>query len=306
MAAERRVAICVATCGRPAGLARLLGSIERLEIPADVALRIVVVDNDTAGSAREVCEDAVRRALPVDYVVEKRRGIPFARNTALTAALPACDFVAFIDDDEVAEPRWLAELLRVQAEHAADVVTGPCLPEYEGDPPRWVLDGGFHERPRHPTGAQRPVAYTHNALVRAGVFDALDWHFDESMGRNGGDDSELFGRVADAGFRIVWADDAVAREAVPRSRTTLRWIAMRGFRVGTSSAWIGVRRGGSRAGIVAHGVRCIAKGVALALALPAAGRARAAEGVRLVGYGLGRIAGAAGHLHPEYRTVHGA
>jgi hypothetical protein len=47
------------------------------------------------------------------------------------------------------------------------------------------------------------------------------------------------------------------------------------------------------------------KGTALALSLPLNGRAAAVEGLRLFSYGLGRIAGSSGHLHQEYRVVHG-
>jgi len=198
-------------------------------------------------------------------------------------------------------------LLRVQRYYRADVVTGPCLPQYVEPPPRWVTEGGFHERPRHPTGTIRPVAFTHNALVRAAVFDGVDCHFDESMALNGGDDNEFFRRVCAAGFQIIWADNAIVRESVPASRSTVRWLVQRGFRVGTTASWIELKhRSNSVSRLIAHGVYCMVKGTALALLLPLKGRAVAVEGLRLFGYGLGRIAGSRGHLHQEYRVVHGA
>jgi GT2 family glycosyltransferase len=302
----RRVSVCVATCGRPTGLENLLGALETLEIPAGVELR-VVFDNDPAESARAVCDEMVSRcAYSLHYVVEKRRGIPFARNAALTVALSDSDFVAFIDDDEVPESDWLAELLRVQDYYRADVVTGPCLPQYVESPPSWIVDGAFHETRRHPTGTLRHVAFTHNALVRAVVFETLDCHFDESMALNGGDDEEFFARVFAAGFQIVWADNAIVRESIPASRSTWRWILQRGFRVGTSSAWIEWRHHSSTLPrLLAHGVYCMIKGAALALLLPLHGRAACVKGLQLFSYGLGRIAGSSGHLHQEYRVVHG-
>lgn len=303
-----RVAICIATCRRPESLAGLLGALERLEVPDDTHVCIVVVDNDSQESARAVCREAeLGSCHAFSYQVEKQQGIPFARNAALAAALPDSDFVAFIDDDEVPEPSWLAELLRVQTRYCADVVTGPCLPRYLDPPADWIVEGRFHDRPRHPTGTERPVAYTHNVLVRATVFDSLERCFDESMALHGGDDSELFGRVAEAGFSIIWADDAVVHECIPASRATLRWIVTRGFRVGTGSAWLDGRRSlGSGLAPAVHGVYCIAKGTLHALASPLLGRARAAQGLRLLAFGAGLIAGSLGHLHPEYRTIHGS
>jgi succinoglycan biosynthesis protein ExoM len=305
---QRRVSVCIATCGRPMGLANLLGALEVLEIPAGAELQVVVVDNDSSESARAICEEvAARQAYPLHYVVEKRRGIPFARNAALAVALPNSEFVAFIDDDEIPEIDWLAELLRVQQYYKADVVTGPCLPQYVEPPPRWVTEGGFHDRPRHPTGTLRHVAFTHNALVRAAVFNGIDCHFDESMALNGGDDNEFFTRVYAAGFQIIWADNAIVRESVPASRSTVRWLVQRGFRVGTSSSWIELKhRSNSVFRLIAHGIYCMVKGTALALLLPLRGRAVAVQGLRLFSYGLGRIAGSSGHLHQEYRVVHGA
>jgi len=306
-APDRRVSVCIATFRRPAGLRTLLGALELLEIPARTSLRVVVVDNDPAASAKAVCDEAVARsAYPLRYLIEKRRGIPIARNAAVAAALPNSDFIAFIDDDETPEPDWLAELLRVQGYYKTEVVTGPCVSRYEIPPPRWIAEGGFHERPRHPTGTIRPVAYTGNALVRAMVFASFERHFDESMALSGGEDEEFFRRIVAGGFRIAWADNAIVHELVPASRLSLRWILQRALRVGSSSAWVESRRR-SRAPLqlLAHGTYCMLKGMGLALLLPLRGRAVAAKGLQLFSYGLGRIAGSRGHLHQEYRVVHG-
>ncbi len=305
---DRRVSVCVATYGRPAGLGNLLGALEVLEIPAGVTLQVVVVDNDSSESARSVCDEvAERNAYLLRYVVEKRRGIPFARNAALAVALSDSDFIVFIDDDEAPESDWLAEMLRVQLYYRADVVTGPCLPRYVEPPPRWISEGGFHDRPRHPTGTLRHMAFTHNVLVCTAVFDSLDRYFDESMALNGGDDEEFFARVFAAGFRIIWADNAIVYESVPASRSTVRWLLQRSFRVGTSSAWVQLKHHSSTLlRLLVHGAYCMVKGTALALSLPLKGRAAAVEGLRLFSYGLGRIAGSSGYLHQEYRVVHGA
>ena len=117
------LSICVPTYRRPGGLFLLLGSLDaQVFSEAPPAIRIVVVDNDETESAREVVDDA-RSFLrhPVHYRVEKRVGIPQARNAALAAALSS-DWIAFVDDDEVPEPGWLDALLRTQRATGADVV----------------------------------------------------------------------------------------------------------------------------------------------------------------------------------------
>lgn len=303
-----KVDVCIASYRRPHGLQRLLGGLEQLRLGPDVDVRIVVVDNDRDESARAVCEEACGWLRhPLVYRVEKRRGIPQARNAALGVALGRADFVAFIDDDEVPEPGWLAELLRVQRVYGADAVRGPVVPVFESPAPTWIER--FFERPRYGTGEYLDVAYTHNVLVSTRALAGLDRLFDERLGLTGADDSELFERFAGRGHRIVWADAAVVREFVPRSRVRLRWLLERSFRVGTGSAFIDRHcrsRAPKRWRMAARACWCIARGAVMQLGSFRGGRPAAVRGLQLVSFGVGRIAGLAGYRHEEYRRIHGA
>lgn len=306
-----KVDIAIASYRRPKGLHRLLGSFQRLRLPASAPdLRVVVVDNDASGSARAVCEDA--RAwldFPLVYHTEKRRGIPQARNAAVALAQGRADLLAFIDDDEVASPQWLAELLRVQAETGADAVAGPCEPVFEDPVPRWIERGRFFERPRHATGARIDYAFTHNVLVRTRALAGQGAPFDERMALSGGSDGELFRRLAARGHPIVWADDAVVFEWVPRSRANARWILERAFRVGTSSAFVDRNHRASPvspARLLAHGGWCLAKAATLLPVGALRGRAGAVHALRLAAFGAGRLGGLAGIHREEYRVVHGS
>jgi GT2 family glycosyltransferase len=308
--APLRVAICVVTCRRPSELERLLHALDAQQLPAFGArLRVVVVDNDEDESARGVCERAATwLGMPLAYGIEKRPGIAQARNAALAAALPESDCIVFVDDDEIPEPEWLAELLRARERHRAGVVTGPCLPRFETRPPGWIEDGGFFSRPRHADGDLVHTAYTHNALVDADLLAGLGALFDERLGLSGGEDSELFGRLAAKGHRIVWADRAVVHDCVPASRARLAWILRRAFRVGTSTAAIDRIRGRRLAAParLAHGLYCAAKGALGTLAGLRAGRAAAARGLHLACFGAGLVAGAFGYRDQPYRAAHAA
>ncbi len=302
--------VCIITYRRPDGLYRLLGALQQQVFPCEAPdLRVVVVDNDPEESARTICEDARSwLTAPLTYLVEKRRGIPQARNTAVVASLDRSDFLAFIDDDEVPDPGWLAELHRVQRSGDADAVAGPQLPRFYDSPPRWIAEGRFFESPRRTTGARIEHAFTHNVLVRTAALAGMDALFDERMALTGGSDAEFFRRFARTGHRIVWADEALVFEWVPATRARLRWLLARAFRVGCSSAWIerhGAGPSASVAWLLANGAWCIAKG---ALQLPLAalrGRAAAVHALRLACYGAGRLWGLAGLSYREYRTPHG-
>lgn len=305
-----KIDVCVITYRRPEGLLRLLGGIQqqRLHEPAP-EVRVVVVDNDPEGSAEAICEEA-RGWLDVDllYVVEKRRGIPQARNRALSVSMGHADFVAFVDDDEVPEADWLAELADVQRIHEADAVYGPVVPLFESPPASWIERGGFFDRARHETGARLHYAYTNNVLVSTRALSSLDRLFDERMALTGSSDTELFERFARRGHRIVWSDDAVVVEHVPASRVNLRWIVQRQFRVGTASVIIDrVCRETPKVPwrMAAHAAWCLAKGSLQALRVLAGRRAGAVAGLQLVALGAGRLAGLAGYRYEEYRVIHG-
>ncbi|MFP5345794.1 MAG: glycosyltransferase family 2 protein [Actinomycetes bacterium] len=302
------VAVCVATLQRPVGLAALLASIAELEVPADVRLRVVVVDNDDEGSARRTV-DQWRARIPgeVRYEVEARRGISYARNTGVRSAGDA-DWLAFVDDDEVVTPGWLREMLRVAEEYEADVVTGTVLPRFSEPPPAWVEGGRFFERPRFATGTRLPYARTSNALVAARLLTGSQAPFDERLARTGGEDTHFFQRVRLAGGRMVWADDAVVEETVPVSRIQPAWLLRREYRRGNTLSlclrdleW-SRRRVVKRVGAaVVHA----ALGVATAASGLLRGKATLLRGAQRVAFAGGLLTGLTGRAYQEYEQIHG-
>ncbi len=312
-APERRphVAICVPTYQRPLGLERLLRALGAQEFAGEApCVSVVVVDNDPEGSAREVCEQASNWIdYPLRYVIEKRRCIPRVRNAGLEIAMGFADFVAFTDDDMEPTPRWIAELMRAQTRFQAEVVAGPCMPRFLEPPPAWVVEGGFHERPRHHSGTPVDYAATGNALIRCRTLHAMERLFDESLGLQGAEDTEFFRRVSRAGHRMVWADEALVYECIPASRTSLRWLMRRRYRSSNARASVELRRleDRTRARALIDGIRCLARGgVRLALALATGrGPVERAHALLLLAGGAGWLSGAIGFRYQAYRSVDG-
>jgi succinoglycan biosynthesis protein ExoM len=302
-----RVAVCVATYARPDGLARLLDGLRAQRVEALV--RVVVVDNDAAGPCRPIAEaQAPCFGLGVRYVVEEQRGITYARNRCVAEAGDDVAFVAMLDDDEVPDPRWLAELLRVQETTGADIVTGPVLPYFPSPVPLWVREGGFFERPRYQTGRRLPHAHTHNVLARRAVFDQTG-SFDNRFALTGGEDLEFFRRAVARGFTVVWADGAPVEEWIPASRTTVAWLLKRSYRGGTTLGLVDRDRRDvlrARGGRVVRGTGRVVQGMLLA-PLAAASARRSVKFVRalqIIARGLGMIVGAFGGRYEEYRVTH--
>lgn len=285
------------------GLARLSFTQEQ------PGVRIIIVENETDGPARDVCR-AMEEAcpFPIQFGVEPQRGIPFARNAALRLAGPEPEWIAFIDDDEVPEPQWLDELFRVQRTFAAEVVAGPVVPRYEDGAPEWIRNGGLHLRRRLPTGTPAVPMGTGNVLFRRRLIDDWEMPFDARYALTGGSDADFFRRLAAAGAKCVWADDAVVHEWVPESRATARWVLKRAFRSGINFTRTNFKTGAAwRAGkAVAWNAACYAGWGVLGLPLALIrGRAATVRQLKHVCHGCGMLAGLLGYRHQEYRTIHG-
>lgn len=233
--AGRRNTVCICTRGRSASFARCLSSVLAQELPAaNGQLCVIVVDNSDVGTERGHVEALIRGSRPVSYVHEPRRGIPFARNAALDAALsldPA--WIAFLDDDEVAPHGWLSRLVQVAELTGADVVHGGVVSassaEISGLAASWRPSGAL------PKSRRTHKAATNNVLLRPWIVrDPVGLRFDEHMGETGGSDGEFFMRASDAGAQIVRTRDAPVFEERSDERETPAYRRLRAFRVGTN------------------------------------------------------------------------
>jgi succinoglycan biosynthesis protein ExoM len=243
---RQRCVISVCTYARPDMLQHLLKSLSDECIGLDY--RVVVVENDDSGSAREVAE-----SFGAEYASQPIAGISAARNKCLDLLSEDDDFVVFVDDDEVVEGGWLQEMLRVQSAYDADVVTGPVITIYPPDAPTWIVKGGFMQRKRYETGHLATSVATNNTLVRADVIRSLGIRFDTAFSFSGGGDTDFFRRMRPSIKPPVWADDAVVTEVAPINRLNLNWQTRRAFRNGSVTARIQLRTK-SRVWILAHSI----------------------------------------------------
>ena len=315
-----KVAVCVITYQRPEGLKRLIEGLNRLtfnkcQVPS---LDVVVVDNDSAGLACELCEGIYPDLnWPLKCFVEPRRGIPYARNKAVACAQEQhVDFIAFVDDDEVPEPSWLDELLYVQRLYEADVVTGPVIPHFTVPVAPWLKK--FFEQPRHPSGYPTEYAYTNNVLVRSEVFERMNKLFDERFALSGGSDTHFFTRVRRAGYKMVWADDALVDEWIPKSRANVRWLLQRAYRKGNNVILLRSESEPSiamRASLVAEASKPLMMGLfglcrSLRVSLQSPVKIRKirygplVRSLRQISRGAGMLAGVIGKRYKEYQRTH--
>ncbi|MHC5004392.1 MAG: glycosyltransferase family 2 protein [Planctomycetota bacterium] len=230
---DRLIAICIATYRRPEMLAVLLDSLDRMIVPDGYRTHVRIVDNDHNRSAEPVAQVWRRhRRSTIRYEVEPRNSISLARNRAVDMG-PA-DLVMFIDDDEIADPRCLLELAAALDRTGADAsfgFVGGLLPP---GAPRWMVRGGFFDHPAGGPDERLSWRATRAGctMVRGRWFYEERVRFDPAFGRSGGEDVDLFARLAAGGAQLVGAPLAVAWEHVPRDRSSLRSLLRRQYRNG--------------------------------------------------------------------------
>jgi succinoglycan biosynthesis protein ExoM len=273
------ISVCVATYRRREGLARLLASLAALELPDGVDIEIVVVDNDAEGSAAPIL-DAWSGPHPLRSLRDARKNLSHIRNRAVEAACGK--WMAFIDDDEVADPAWLAAYWHRIALEDYDGWFGPVLTMMEPGGTPWIDPQRFFQRPRHASGSPVSVSdvRTANAFVRRDL--VVEHRFDPAYGTPGdaAEDREFFGRLMAAGARFRWCDEAIVTEFVTADRRSMAWITRRALMGGRLTARIASRQGG-RWGGLRTGVRALLALLVLGAALPASALGGRSTAVRV-------------------------
>jgi succinoglycan biosynthesis protein ExoM len=221
------ITVCICTFQRAKLLRRLLESLEGQQTGSMFTYSVVVADNDSTGSAREVVDIfSSSSLLDVVYTAEGRQNIALARNEALRHATG--EFVAFIDDDEFPERDWLYAMLQACNEYDAAGVLGPVRPHFESLPPAWVVRGAFCERPEHRTGRVVPweESRTGNVLFRMEILEGEPDPFHQEFG-SGGEDRDFFRRMTERGHVFRWCNEGVVHETVPPERWTRMFMLRR-------------------------------------------------------------------------------
>jgi succinoglycan biosynthesis protein ExoM len=289
------VDVCVCTFRR-SSLAETLKSIARQQL-RELRMRVIVADNDDHSERREEILSLGRDlGLELEYVHAPARNISIARNACLAASRG--DWIAFIDDDEIATPTWLSELLRASGDR--DVIFGVSRAIYDVDAPEWIRKGDFHSamlRPRDPPWN----GYSGNVLIRR-RFVSRGLMFEADLGQTGGEDTVFFFEAMRAGARFGYAPTSIVQEPTGFPRTTLKWMLLRRFRAGQTHHSLLLRQGRSASGVPLAACKAVWSAAAAAAFAP--WQERAARHALRSAFHAGVVAAGVGvRTYREYRRA---
>jgi GT2 family glycosyltransferase len=263
-------------------------------------LEIVVVVDHQPALLRDLC-----RSLPGAAVRESRRtpGLSGCRNEGLAAC--AGELVAFLDDDAVAAPDWLATLLRRLSEPAVMGAGGHAALRWELGRPAWfphefdwVVGGSYRGQPGAAADVRNVLGS--NMAFRAALVREVGG-FREGVGRvgtrpTGCEETELCIRLRQRWpeGRIVYDPAARIVHRVPATRARVGYYVARCYAEGVSKAQVAALVGGrdATASERRHAARTLPAGIVREVVHGVRDRSPAGllRGAAIVG-GLAAVAG---------------
>ena len=259
-----RLSLIIATYNRARPLLEALESVVAQDAPPALWECVVVNNNSQDDTEARFADFAARHPdVALRMVREPRQGLSHARNCGIAAARG--EYLAIIDDDERINPGFVAAYIRFFDTHPDAVAAGGrIIPEYPAGRPAWM--SRYVERPvanpldlgdrvrlfpagRIPGGGN--MALRRTAVERCGGFDP-------ALGRVGGrliggEESDLFARLARAGERCWYVPDAVMWHIIPPEKLTDDYLARLAYNVGVSQQLRARRDGRYAAAVVREG-----------------------------------------------------
>jgi GT2 family glycosyltransferase len=229
------ISVIMPTYNRGDMLAGALESLVSQVIAPDVSFELVVVDNASTDGTKDVVQEAARTSrVPVRYCYHPVPGPAPARNRGIAEAHG--QWLAFFDDDELADENWLQQLYTCALENHASIVGGAMhldLPadvlQRLGSFVRTTLLREINYYPKVQCYDRKRLPGTNNALVARQVFETVGCFENSKIGA--GSDSDFFLRARHAGIDLWYTPYAIVRHRVAENRLTtdyFRWDAQQG------------------------------------------------------------------------------
>lgn len=236
---EPDISVLVCTYNRAPALANALRSVVEQETGGEFSFEVVVMDDRSTDDTRAVVERlSAQSPVPVRYV--RTEGFPASRNRGVEEARGT--WVAYFDDDQLAEPDWLRELYRAALRTEAAIVGGARRLRFVSPPAqvygpvtRSILGEKDH-------GAELcrcdrvSLAVSGNVLIHRTVFQTIGG-FATNM-PCGMSDIDFTRRALERGLASWYAPTAVVQHLIPPHRLTEEYLRWTCYRVGLSMALI--------------------------------------------------------------------
>ena len=226
------ISVVLATYNRAVSLRATLESFATLVFPTDLTCELLVIDNNSTDSTREVIEKSRGEiSFPVRYIFEKKQG----RSAALNAGIGESKgrVIAFTDDDVLLDRYWLAHLKKTFDDFDCSAVAGKVVAQWNHSKPDWLEMEGQLAVVQFDLGDElkeiRVPPLGANSAFRREIFRQYGL-FRLDLGVNGSehtitcDDTEFGDRLIRGGEKILYCPSAIIFHPVDPARTTKKYL----------------------------------------------------------------------------------
>lgn len=237
-----KISAIVCTHNREKVLEKALQSLIRQTL-SQTDYEILIIDNGSTDGTREL----VRRfaaTTNLRYIFEPQLGVSKARNTGWKKAQGK--FIAFLDDDAVACPKWLERILNAfRTVPDAGVIGGRVNPIWGAPRPSWLSDTmlvalsviNWSETPKFLNeqglvGAN--MSFPKRLLEEVGGFTSQLGRKGDSLLSNA--ESHLILKIKAKGFKEYYHPEILVEHLIPAGRLKKDWFKKRYYWQGISDA----------------------------------------------------------------------
>jgi glycosyltransferase involved in cell wall biosynthesis len=205
-----KISVLICTRNRSKSLEKTLRRFYEQRFAGDYSYELIVVDNASTDKTKEVIERCVAlRPETTRHLSERRRGLSYARNTAVAAASGDC--IVFTDDDVLVSEDWLDEIHReFSADPGLRILSGKVL--LANEQLQRVAVHAYDERRYFSFPDSGTFVMGANMAFRRDLFDLVGL-FDVRLGAGrffaGADEVELIYRGLKAGLRMLYAPNVL-------------------------------------------------------------------------------------------------
>ena len=224
-----RLDVVICTYNRAAELELCLQALSAQDADPDL-WRVTVVDNNCTDDTPIVVDRwAASAKLPgLVRVVEPRQGLTPARQRGVQGS--ATDWVAFVDDDCLLAPGWVAAALRFTKDYPeVGAFGGRVQPDYGGPTPEHLVQNGWLFAQQQLGEAEMEV----ESLVGAGVvlnrriLNRIGWTSQPFLadrtarGHLSGGDVEISMRLSASGYKLFYVPSLTLAHRIAKDRQRL-------------------------------------------------------------------------------------
>lgn len=282
---ESGMLVAIPTMLQRDSLLDLLNSLDRSAQSAGMVVDVLLIDNSLGIEGASNQLPVHFNSIEVHRVRERRPGVVYARNLAVSYFRKSeHSTLAFLDDDEEVPDTWFLEVQRSLSRYPGSIVTGPVLYVVPDGVNDQYVEDYFSAPFTASDGEKLATTGTGNAIIPRTAFQQAEWPvFDLAFNRLGGEDTDFFQRLSSSGVDIIYCSGVYVHEKVDEERANRDWVRSRMRLSGMSRA----KLEGTRLRAFSSGSARLAVGLVKLLFMTLRQRRRSAQAESMLFRGIG-------------------